>query len=195
MQIGVLALQGDFREHRQVLEKLGTSTCSVRRPDDLNEIEGLIIPGGESTTISKLLRKWDLFEPIQTEVRKGLPVFGTCAGLILLAMEVENGPPTLELLDITVERNSYGRQIESFESRLEVTNGLIDRDFQGVFIRAPRVKRVGPGVEVLARYGDDPVFLRNDNVLAATFHPELTDDNGIHEYFLREAVGKSSGVC
>lgn len=195
MLIGVLALQGDFREHRQVLEEIGASTCPVRRPDDLNEVEGLIIPGGESTTISKLLRKWDLFELIQSEVRGGLPVFGTCAGLILLANELQDGPPTLELLDITVERNSYGRQIESFESRLEVTEDLTDEVFHGVFIRAPRVKRVGPGVKVLARYEEDPVLLREENVLAATFHPELTEEKGIHEYFLREVAGKSSRVC
>lgn len=194
MQIGVLALQGDFREHVQVLEDMGASTRPVRRPDELSEVDGLIMPGGESTTISKLLRKWDLFELIKTEVRNGLPVFGTCAGLILLAREVQNGPPTLELMDITVERNSYGRQIESFESRLEVTDGLSDGYLQGVFIRAPRVKRVGPGVEVLARYGDDPVLLQEENVLAATFHPELTDDQRLHEYFLRELVGKYSGV-
>lgn len=195
MQIGVLALQGDFREHGQVLEEMGTSTCPVRKPEDMSEIHGLVIPGGESTTVSKLLRKWDLFELIQTEVRNGLPVFGTCAGLIILAREVENGPPTLELLDITVERNSYGRQIESFESRLEVDDGLIDGNFKGVFIRAPRVKRVGTDVEVLARHGEDPVLLREGNVLAATFHPELTDDQGIHEYFLREVVDKHSRDC
>ncbi len=194
MQIGVLALQGDFREHRQVLDEMGASTSLVRRPADLSQVDGLIIPGGESTTISKLLRKWDLFDLIKTEVRDGLPVFGTCAGLILLANEVQNGPPSLELMDVTIERNFYGRQIESFESRLEVVDGLSEEELQGVFIRAPRVNRVGPGVEILARYGEDPVLLQEENILAAAFHPELTDNNGVHGYFLREMIGKPSEV-
>jgi len=197
-KIGVLALQGDFREHRKVLEDIGVSTCLVRRPAELDGVDGLIIPGGESTTISKLLRKWDLFEPVQRKARNGLPLFGTCAGLILMAKEVVNGPRNLGLMDITVERNAYGRQIESFESQLEV---LSDEEWKGrngsingVFIRAPQVTRVGANVEELARHEGMPVLLREDNLLGATFHPELTDDQGIHEYFLREVVGKYSAV-
>ena len=197
-KIGVLALQGDFREHRKVLEDIGGSTCLVRRPAELDKVDGLIIPGGESTTISKLLRKWNLFEPVQEKARNGLPLFGTCAGLILMAKEVKNGPLSLDLMDITVERNAYGRQIESFESRLEFLsdeegegrNGSIN----GVFIRAPQVTRVGPNVEELARHEGLPVLLREDNLLGATFHPELSDDPSIHEYFLREVVGKYSEV-
>ncbi len=194
MQIGILALQGDFREHRSALQALGSSVNLVRRPGELSGLDGLVIPGGESTAISKLLKKWNLFDPVRERAREGLPVFGTCAGLILLAREVPNGPPTLELMDITVERNSYGRQIESFESRLEVTDGLTGEAFRGVFIRAPRVKRVGPAVKVLARYGDDPVLMKEGNFLAATFHPELTDDQGVHQFFLRKVVGKSSRI-
>jgi len=198
MKIGVLALQGDFREHRKVVEKLGSSTCLVRRPGDIDGIDGLIIPGGESTTISKLLRKWNLFDLIRDEAENGLPLFGTCAGLILMAKEVVNGPPTLGLMDITLERNAYGRQIESFETELEFRsdgdgaegNGSI----KGVFIRAPQVTKVGSEVKQLATHEGLPVLLRQDNLLGATFHPELTDDPGIHEYFLREMVRKSSRV-
>ena len=196
MKIGVLALQGDFREHRKVVEHLGYSACLVRRPGDIDEIDGLIIPGGESTTISKLLRKWDLFELIRDEAENGLPLFGTCAGLILMAKEVVNGPPTLSLMDITLKRNAYGRQIESFESELEFRSvgGGAERNgsIKGVFIRAPQVTRVGSSVKRLATHEGLPVLLRQDNLLGATFHPELTDDPGIHEYFLREMVRKSS---
>jgi len=198
MKIGVLALQGDFREHRNVVEELGTTARLVRRPEELDEIDGLIIPGGESTTISKLLRKWGLFELIQKKVRNGLPLFGTCAGLILMAKEVKDGPPTLDLMDISLERNAYGRQIESFESELEFLaerEGVPgDGSITGVFIRAPQVTRVGPNVKELAKHDGLTVLLREDNMLGATFHPELTDDRGIHEYFLSEVVGKASGV-
>ncbi len=196
MKVGILALQGDFREHRKVLNELGVETSLVRRPDELYQVNGLIIPGGESTTISKLMRKWELFDPIKEEARNGLPIFGTCAGLILLAARLENGPPTLELLDITVERNAYGRQIESFESELEFISGnqegTENKNFTGVFIRAPQVKRVGPEIDVLARHENLPVLLRQENLLAATFHPELTDNYGIHEYFLEEVASRSS---
>lgn len=199
MNIGVLALQGDFREHRDVVEDIGVSAPLVRRPEELDELDGLIIPGGESTTISKLLRKWNLFEPIRTGVENGLPLFGTCAGLILMAKEVTDGPPTLELMDISLERNAYGRQIESFESELEFISEAErageDGSVNGVFIRAPQVTRVGANVEELARHDGLPVLLREGNLLGATFHPELTDDKSIHEYFLREVVGSYSGVC
>ena len=198
MKIGVLALQGDFREHRNVVEELGTPARLVRRPEELDEIDGLIIPGGESTTISKLLRKWGLFELIQRRARNGLPLFGTCAGLILMAKEVKDGPPTLDLMDISLKRNAYGRQIESFESELEF---LAEREgvagngsITGVFIRAPQVTRVGPNVKELAKHDGLTVLLREGNMLGATFHPELTDDRGIHEYFLNEVVGKTSGA-
>ncbi|MFP4136597.1 MAG: pyridoxal 5'-phosphate synthase glutaminase subunit PdxT [Candidatus Acetothermia bacterium] len=186
MKVGVLALQGDFREHVNFVEELGEEAVLVRRPGDLKGLDGLIIPGGESTTISSLARKWNLFERIRKAVGNGLPVFGTCAGLILLADKPENGPRTLELMDVTVERNAYGRQIESFEAELEVEgiNGLKEEPLHGVFIRAPQVVRLGEGVEVLARYGDQPVLLRENGTLGATFHPELTDDKRVHEHFL-----------
>ena len=198
MKIGVLALQGDFREHRNVVEELGSTARLVRRPEELDEIDGLIIPGGESTTISKLLRKWGLFELIQRKARNGLPLFGTCAGLILMAKEVKDGPPTLDLMDISLERNAYGRQIESFESELDFLaerEGVTgDGSITGVFIRAPQVTRVGPNVKELAKHDGLTVLLQEGNMLGATFHPELTDDRGIHEYFLSEVVGKTSGA-
>lgn len=194
MRIGILALQGDFREHRNFLEDLGANTVLVRRAKDIEGLDGLVIPGGESTTISNLMCKWDLFELIQNEVRGGLPVFGTCAGLILLADELIDGPPTLELMDITVERNAYGRQVDSFEAELEVVDV---RDFHegllhGVFIRAPKVNRFGEGVNVLARHEDRPVLLRENGILGATFHPELTEDKGVHKYFLSMVEGDCS---
>jgi 5'-phosphate synthase pdxT subunit len=186
MKLGVLALQGDFREHRDVLESLDTGASLVRRPGDMEGLEGLIIPGGESTTISKLMRKWELFQKIREEVESGLPVFGTCAGLIVLARDLMDGPPTLELMDIAVERNAYGRQIESFEAELEITGegNLGTGPLKGVFIRAPQITRVGEKVDVLARHQDQPVLLRQDGILGATFHPELTDSRAVHEYFL-----------
>lgn len=198
MKVGILALQGDFREHRKVLKELGVGTSLIRRPEELYQVNGLIIPGGESTTISKLMRKWELFRPIKEEARKGLPIFGTCAGLILMAKTVKNGPPTLELLDISVERNAYGRQIESFESELEFLSGnregTVNKNFTGVFIRAPQVERVGPEIDVLARHEDLPVLLRQENLLAATFHPELTDHYGIHEYFLEQVASRGNST-
>lgn len=186
MKIGVLALQGDFREHRNLLEELGQATSLVRRPGDMDDLDGLVIPGGESTTISKLMRKWELFRRIKEEVKADLPVFGTCAGLILLARDLTDGPPTLELMDIAVKRNAYGRQIESFEAELEVDGhgDLGEGPLKGVFIRAPQVTRVGEDVDVLARHEDQPVLLRQDGILGATFHPELTDSSAVHEYFL-----------
>lgn len=191
MRLGILALQGDFREHKNFLEDLGANTRLVRRRGDLEELDGLVIPGGESTTISNLMRKWDLFESIKQEVRNGLPVFGTCAGLILLADNLTGKPPTLGLMDITVERNAYGRQIESFESELEVTNAwdFTENSLRGVFIRAPQVTRIGEEVEVLARHEDEPVLLREGQILGSTFHPELTENKGVHEYFLSMVDG------
>lgn len=193
MHIGVLALQGDFREHRKVFEDLGVQASLIRRPEELTRVEGLIIPGGESTTISKLSRKWQLYEPIKERAREGLPVFGTCAGLILMATSVENGPPSLDLMDISVKRNAYGRQVESFESELEflgAAEGKAGQTINGVFIRAPQVERVGENVEILARHEGLPVLLREDNLLAATFHPELTDNYEIHRYFAEKIAGQ-----
>ncbi len=191
MRIGVLALQGDFREHRQVLSRLGVEAPEVRRLADLDGLDGLIIPGGESTTIGKLLALEGMLEPLRARIAQGFPVYGTCAGMILLAREVlgrallEGEPqPTLGLLDIAVQRNAFGRQVDSFEADLAIPV-LGERPFRAVFIRAPRIVRVGPAVEVLATLPDgEPVAVRQDQILATAFHPELTDDPRVHQYFL-----------
>lgn len=190
MKLGILALQGDFREHKTVIQNLGASTSLVRRPRELRGLDGLVIPGGESTAISKLLKKSGLFKLVQERAEDGLPIFGTCAGLILLAQDVKDGPPTLGLMDIEVERNAYGRQIESFEGRLETAEKqeFPGSSITGVFIRAPQVTRVGPEVKVLARHEELPVLVREGRLLAATFHPELTENTSVHDYFLRRVV-------
>jgi len=178
--IGVLALQGDFDAHRKRLEELGAEVVLVRKPEQLDSIDGLVIPGGESSTFLKLLGEAGL-DKLKQFVRVK-PTFGTCAGAILLAKEVENPQQTgLGAIDIDVRRNAYGRQIDS-----SIREGI----FQGsstemVFIRAPRISRTGKGVEVLATEGDDPVMVRQGNVMAATFHPELSSDARIHEHFLK----------
>src|SRR5271167_4577699 len=182
MKIGVLALQGDFDAHRRRLEELGADVVLVRKPEQFDELDGLVIPGGESTTFLKLLdercfRKLDEFVHSK-------PTFGTCAGAIMLAKQVENPhQPGLDALDITIRRNAYGRQIES--TIVEGPSALGKDPLEMVFIRAPRIERVGPGVEVLARRGDDPVLVRKGNVMAATFHPELSDDTRVHQEFLK----------
>jgi len=184
MTIGVLALQGDFDAHRKRLEELGAEVVLVKKPEQLDEIEGLIIPGGESSTILKLLGAAG-FEKLKQFVRVK-PTFGTCAGAILLANEVENPTqPGLGALDITVRRNAYGRQIDSSIREGQFRN----RPIEMVFIRAPKIERVGEGVEVIATEGKDPVLVRRGKTLAATFHPELSDDRSIHQYFL-EMVGQ-----
>jgi 5'-phosphate synthase pdxT subunit len=184
MKIGVLALQGAFREHAKMLEQLGADTVLVKLPKHLDGIEGLVIPGGESTTIGKLMREYDLLEPIRAMGREGLPVFGTCAGMIVMAKEIEGAEePHLGLMSVRVNRNSFGRQRESFETELDMP-AVGEEPFPAVFIRAPHVTRVGEGVDVLARYGDRIVAAREGNFLALSFHPELTDDPRIHKYFL-----------
>lgn len=181
--VGVLALQGDFREHQQVLEACGAATRPVRRPEDLDGISGLVIPGGESTTIGRLATLYGLLEPLRRVVERGLPTFGTCAGLIFLASAaVKDGPPQLGVLDVIVERNAFGRQNESFETALDV-DGLSE-PFTAVFIRAPQVAKAGSSVDVLATYEDRIVMVRQGNVLATSFHPELTDDLRIHQMLL-----------
>jgi 5'-phosphate synthase pdxT subunit len=186
MKIGVLALQGDFDAHRKRLEELGAKVVLVRKPEQLDEIEALVIPGGESSTFLKLLGEKG-FEKLKQFVR-AKPTFGTCAGAILLAEEVEN-PHQLGLgaLDITVRRNAYGRQIDSSIREGKTTLG--GDPLEMVFIRAPKIERVGREVEVLAREGDDPVLVRQGKTMAATFHPELSDDKRVHKAFL-EMVGK-----
>lgn len=183
MTIGVLALQGDFDAHRRRLEELGAEVLLVRRPEQLDEIEALIIPGGESSTFLWHLEQRGFLEKLGQFVRER-PTFGTCAGAILLANEVSNPPQkSLAAMDITVERNAYGRQINSFIGELKWSPG--GDPLEAVFIRAPKITRVGEQVEVLAREGDDPVLVRQGHLMAATFHPELSADMRVHEAFLK----------
>lgn len=179
MTIGVLALQGDFDAHRKRLEELGARVVLVKKPQQLDEIDGLVIPGGESSTLLKLLGQSG-FEKLKEFVR-AKPTFGTCAGAILLANDVENPKQaSLGALDITIRRNAYGRQVDSSIREGEFQN----RPIEMVFIRAPKIERVGDRVEVIAREGNDPVLVRQNKTLAATFHPELSEDHRIHEFFL-----------
>jgi len=188
MKIGVLALQGAFIEHEHVLARLGVQPVEVRLPEHLEGLDGLIIPGGESTTMGLLAQKWGLLEPLQAFARSGRPIWGTCAGMILLAKEVVDGvpgQPILGLMDITVRRNAFGRQVDSFEADLAVPL-LGDPPFHAVFIRAPVIERVGAGVEVLAALEDGTaVAVQQGNLLATAFHPELTRDERFHHYFLK----------
>jgi 5'-phosphate synthase pdxT subunit len=173
MRIGILAVQGDFREHAAMLRRLGAEPIEVRKPEQLDDLDGLVIPGGESTAIMRLIRIYGLEEALRRFER---PVFGTCAGMILLDRD------HLGLVDIAVRRNAYGRQVASFETDLELAEH--DRTIRGVFIRAPRVDDVGGEVEVLAELNGEPVLLRDGPYLVASFHPELTDDSTVHELFL-----------
>ena len=181
--VGVLALQGDFREHISVLLALGASVREVRLPEHLDGLDGLVIPGGESTTIGKLATRFGLIDPLRQAIDAGLPTYGTCAGLIFCAMGLTEGEqPLLGVLDVIVERNAFGRQNDSFETDLEV-HGL-ERPFHAVFIRAPWVSKVGTGVDILASVGEHPVMVRQGKILGTSFHPELTDDPRIHAMFL-----------
>jgi len=183
MKIGVLALQGDFYLHLKRLRELEVEAVAVKKPEELQDCQGLIIPGGESTTLVKLLKNIGLYELLPVFNRRW-PIFGTCAGAILVSREVSNHPvEPLNLIDISIERNSYGRQIDSFDETVEVhLNGSI-KTVEGVFIRAPRITRVGENVQALATHNGDVVMVENDAVLAATFHPELTENRLIHQYF------------
>ena len=184
-RIGVLALQGDFREHAGILRTLGVEPVEVRAVEDLEGLAGLIVPGGESTTIGKMLVSSGLLDGIRSFFYKGGPVWGTCAGMVLAA-SATTGPrqPLLGLMNALVERNGFGRQVHSFETEIEVEG--FEEPFTGVFIRAPFFEDVGPGVEVLSRVGERVVAARGENILVTAFHPELTDDARFHEYFLRE---------
>lgn len=181
MKIGVLALQGAFREHVETLAAIGVEGVEVRLPDQLEGVSGLILPGGESTTIRKLIERWGLREPILELARGGAPILGTCAGMIILARQIDGGEePVLPLLDVTVERNAFGRQLDSFEADLAVPV-LGDRPVHGIFIRAPVLTRVGPGVDVLARLDDGRIVaVRERNVIATAFHPELAGETRFH---------------
>ena len=184
MKIGVLALQGAFREHACMLADLGAQTVLVKLKSHLDGLDGLVVPGGESTSIGKLLREYDLIAPIREMVDEGLPVFGTCAGMIVMANRIHGGEePHLGIMDVEVNRNSFGRQKESFETDLEVPKLGAD-PFPAVFIRAPHIVRIGPEVEVLSQLDDKIVAVQQGNKLAVSFHPELTNDNRVHEYFV-----------
>jgi pyridoxal 5'-phosphate synthase pdxT subunit len=185
--VGVLALQGAFVAHQRALESAGARTRQVRRPRDLEGIDGLVMPGGESTTMSRLLTTSGLFDGVKAMVSDGLPVFGTCAGMILLATEVLDGRPdqvSFGAIDLTVQRNGYGRQVDSFETDLDVVG--FDDPFHAVFVRAPKVVGIGSNVEVLAEYDGVPVVARQGHVMVASFHPELTADARLHAKFLQE---------
>ncbi len=191
--VGVLALQGDFEEHVVVLKTLGVRVVEVRLPEQLADLRGLIIPGGESTTIVRLMYQWELLEPVRQRALDGMGVWGTCAGAILLAERSSDlDREGLRLMDIDVERNAFGRQVDSFEVMLEAAV-LGPRPFRAVFIRAPVISRVGPMVEVLSSLPDGTVVAaRQGRLLATAFHPELTDDTRFHEYFLNLVTDRSS---
>ena len=214
LTIGVLALQGAFREHIQVMERLGVKAVEVRTPEELGSCQGLVLPGGETTTQRKLAKRYGLWEPLRKKSLNGLPILATCAGLILLAKRVEDHgavsqgersgminkerfaeEPSLEILDIDVVRNAYGRQVHSFEAPLEITipetASCRDTTFSAVFIRAPRITRVGRDVLILSTWKGEPVAVEQGNILGLTFHPELTTDNRFHRYFLQRVENNS----
>ena len=192
--IGVLALQGDVREHVAVLTALGARPMLVRRPAELERIDALVIPGGESTTMHKLAVAFDLLEPLRQQISAGMPAFGTCAGMIVLADRIEGGAAGQETvggLDVTVRRNAFGRQVDSCETDVEIAG--MSEPFHAVLIRAPWVEESGPGVEILARVGHGPgadriVAVRQDSLLATSFHPEVTGDDRVHRMFVDEIV-------
>ena len=191
--VGVLALQGDVREHLAALNDSGADAVGIRRPEELEKIDGLVIPGGESTTMSKLLQIFELLEPLKARLRDGLPAYGSCAGMILLASEILDTRPDaqhLGAIDMTVRRNAFGRQVDSFESDLEF-EGIVGNPMRAVFIRAPWVERVGDDVQVLARVPESGgaaagriVAVRQGSVVATSFHPEVTGDRRVHELFV-----------
>ncbi|AKU16889.1 pyridoxal 5'-phosphate synthase glutaminase subunit PdxT [Luteipulveratus mongoliensis] len=193
--VGVLAVQGDVREHVRALEEAGARAIGVRRPEEISQLDGLVLPGGESTTIDKLLRTFDLQQPLRERIADGLPVYGSCAGMILLADQVKDGRPdqqTLGGLDVTVRRNAFGRQVDSFETDLEMT-GIEGGPVHAVFIRAPWVEAIGPDVRVLATVPDGPaagrvVAVQQGALLATSFHPEVTGDHRIHRYFVTQTL-------
>ena len=183
--VGILAIQGDVIEHRHALERIGAETTEIRLPHQLDGIDGLIIPGGESTTIVQLIDIYDLRDAICDRVRSGLPTWGTCAGMIVLADRLtDRRPDPLRLMNIDVSRNAFGRQVDSFEQDIEIA-GVEGPPFRAVFIRAPAVNSAGQGTEILARLDDGrPVAVRQDSMLATSFHPELTDDSRVHQLFV-----------
>jgi 5'-phosphate synthase pdxT subunit len=191
MKIGVLALQGAFIEHEAVLKRLGVEAVEVRLPKDLDGVDGVIIPGGESTTIGKLAAQYHLIEPLREMARTGKPLWGTCAGLIFMAKDVQRDQPLLGLMDVTVQRNAFGRQVDSFEANIPIRGIDGDKLFHAIFIRAPLIESVGAGVDVLARVekGNEEVIVaaQQGNLLVTSFHPELSNDDRFHRYFVKMA--------
>lgn len=195
MKIGILALQGDFAEHINIIDKLGIQPIEIRQPAQLEALDGLIIPGGESTTMLKLMHSYNLFQPIKELANNGLPIMGTCAGMVLLAKKVSNPDMnTLSLMDIEVRRNAFGRQLDSFETGIAIPL-LGDEPFPAVFIRAPLIVSVGSDVDIIGRLPDNKIVAaRQGNILALSFHPELSNDSRIHRYFLETVASyKSEG--
>lgn len=189
-RIGVLALQGAFAAHAAALQRLGVSTAEVRVAADLEQCDALVLPGGESTTMSQLLETSQLFDPLAKRIAAGMPIFGTCAGMILLSKGIADGRSdqrSFAALDIDVQRNGFGRQRDSFETEIDVLG--LDRAFHAVFIRAPRISRIGSEIETLASHGGEPVLVRSKTVMAASFHPELVDDDRVHQLFLTMVQG------
>ena len=192
MNVGVLALQGDFREHLAALAECGTKALTVKSLAELNSIDALVIPGGESTTMSKLASAFELMNPIKELIKNGLPVYGSCAGMIMLSNKIKDpasNQQTFGGIDIEVERNAFGRQVDSFEADLDF-KGFTGPKFRAVFIRAPWVSKLGTGVEVLSEIDGHAVAVRQGKLLATAFHPELTSDNRIHRYFIEEICNK-----
>ena len=192
INVGVLALQGDFKEHIKMLKDLDVPVIEIRFPKQLEKIDGLIIPGGESTTINKLMEKYGFREKLKDFRRSGKPIFGTCAGLIILASGVSGKGPGLGFIDMKVKRNAYGRQIDSFEEMVSINfdHKPDPVDFKSVFIRAPKIVYTGKNVKVLSSLGDEVMLAREENILVCAFHPELTDDTRIHKYFI-EMINKN----
>ena len=190
MKVGVLALQGDVREHMSALSACAIEPREIRRPAELAEVDALVLPGGESTTIAQLSEIFGLLGPIRNRIAAGMPVYGSCAGMILLAdsiLDAKVGQKTFGGLDITVRRNAFGRQVDSFESDIDFADG-INQSLKAIFIRAPWVEKIGPAVQVLAAIDSHPVAVRSERLLATSFHPELTSDHRIHRYFIDEVA-------
>ena len=187
MRVGVLALQGDFREHAEAVRRIGHDPVLVRRAGELDAVEALVVPGGESTTIGKLANRYGLVEPLQKHIGDGLPVLGTCAGMIFLGSGTTEDKPQIQLgvLDVVVRRNAFGRQVDSFETDVDVRG--LDAPFHAIFIRAPWIDQIGDGVEVLAEVDGHPVVVRQDAILALSFHPELTHDGRLHSLLVEMA--------
>lgn len=182
-RVGVLALQGDFREHLAILDDIGADAVPVKTPADLASVDALVVPGGESTTIGKLAVRFGLIDPLRDAARTGLPIYGTCAGMILLAGAVTEGDqPLIGVLDVVVRRNAFGRQNESFEADLDIQG--FNEPLHAVFIRAPWIEKVGEGVEVLASVDGHPVMVREGNILATSFHPEISGDGRVHQLLI-----------